>query len=854
MLVLRAALGRTDVGGKARSLARLHSAGFDVPDAVVLPGAALAEAWPQLSEVSQALAAEPPDLARAWSALDSLAPPPGLTDELSHWLQPGSHYAVRSSSEHEDGAALSGAGVLESYLNVPTDEVAARVVDCFRSCLAPGALAYLLDHGLPWRPDSTAVIVQEMVHPDLAGVAFTVNPVTGADTEIVIEATSGLADELVAGRAEARTTVVDWYAGEVRHDAGLLSPAEQDLLVDTLLRVQLHHGYPCDVEWAIAGGRLWLLQARPVTQIHWAGADAQWTTANFKDGGVAAGVCTPLMWSLYGDVWQRWLPRFLVESHLITPAQGSADAGRLLFARPYWNLSMVKTAMAKAPGYVEREFESELGVRIAYEGPGTTTRLSPRSLLGITRAALTQRRLLRQMERDVAQISARCRATADEHLAALGEPVPGSPAPGTPAGPGAALTDAELEARWRRLVTEDLDQSQGWYFWQIFLNTIHLQLAREAITAVVGPDGYMDLIAGLDDLSHLRPFHDAWTLAQQLRHDPYWLTTPEPQVLADLRCGCPGHGLDQVRDLIARHGHHSAKELDISHPDFSEDPAPLVAVLKQALELDDRYGPGADRDRTQARLAAALERARQRLSPRAYRRFARRVDRTRRLLWWREEMRDTSTRVLHAVRVATLELARRLTARGVLDDPGDIWFATRDDLLEHLTGGLGADTLRERVRRGRTYYSSFREFHPDDELGLLSPSAGGPAPTSGGATVTGTGASTGVVTGTARTVTGLDQVGRLQAGEILVTRFTDPGWAGRFASLGGLVTETGGVLCHAAVVAREYAIPCVVAAAGALRLIPDGARVQVDGGTGQVIVLSDGEEPTAGPEQEVGHA
>ena len=95
------------------------------------------------------------------------------------------------------------------------------------------------------------------------------------------------------------------------------------------------------------------------------------------------------------------------------------------------------------------------------------------------------------------------------------------------------------------------------------------------------------------------------------------------------------------------------------------------------------------------------------------------------------------------------------------------------------------------------------------------------------------------MTGTARVIAGLEDIGRLTLGEIMVTRFTDTGWTSKFALISGIVTEYGGILCHAATVSREYGIPCVVAATGCTTLIPDGATIRVDGSSWQVLILSE---------------
>src|SRR5262249_41311680 len=132
------------------------------------------------------------------------------------------------------------------------------------------------------------------------------------------------------------------------------------------------------IEFAIEGGTLYVLQSRPVTRIHFAPTVGEWTNADFRDGGVSSSVCTPLMWSLYEFVWDRTLKESLRELHLF---DGDFEAGRMFFGRPYWNLAAVKRAVAKLPGFVERDFDADLDVSISYAGDGMKTPITLRGLL-----------------------------------------------------------------------------------------------------------------------------------------------------------------------------------------------------------------------------------------------------------------------------------------------------------------------------------------------------------------------------------------------------------------------------------------------------------------------------------------
>lgn len=203
---------------------------------------------------------------------------------------------------------------------------------------------------------------------------------------------------------------------------------------------------------------------------------------------------------------------------------------------------------------------------------------------------------------------------------------------------------------------------------------------------------------------------------------------------------------------------------------------------------------------------------------------------------------------LSATREALLGFGRRLVSEGRLDAAADIFFLRRHELAESLAHPWGPPrqalveerfVARERARS--TLPPPFLGTPPADGAHVSAAIAKfygvGGSTSEDGEVIRGTGASRGERTAVARVVRGPEDFARVSAGEVLVCTTTTPAWTPLFASLAGLVTDTGGILCHAAVVAREYGLPAVVGAEVATRAVPDGALVRVDGTSGEVRVL-----------------
>ena len=398
---------------------------------------------------------------------------------------------------------------------------------------------------------------------------------------------------------------------------------------------------------------------------------------------------------------------------------------------------------------------------------------------------------------------------------------------------------------WRDIVFNFYRKCESTYFWQIFLNTIHQTLIRDSLLKHMDKSDYLNLLTGLDEVSHLLPFYELWDLSREIRTEEqsfkFWdaLNSEEIEYLSH-NAKIVSERMPKLNDWFQRYGYHSEKELDVSWPNFREDKAPIIRQLKEMIGWSDDLGPSADQARSRAAYDQTIDALRARHGQRKAKKLEAKIDHMRQLLWWREEFRDISTRSYDLVRKVSLMLADMLQGQGVMEAPEDIWQLKIEDIRRYLDGEMSMADLRLLIRRNEIYYEAYRDFISANEI----PVTGGGVAESGTAAVntesgevlrvSGTVASPGRVRGIARIVRSLDEIDRLQAGDILITRFTDTGWTVKFAILSGIVTEYGGVLSHAAIVSREYGIPAIVSAADAMERIEDGAEILLDAHTGEV--------------------
>ncbi|MHC4392492.1 MAG: PEP/pyruvate-binding domain-containing protein [Planctomycetota bacterium] len=841
------------VGGKAAGLLSLCAAGFLVPPGFVLTADAFRLQF-QRSPFADGESVSGAELKDALALMQQALLDTDFHPAVEAALQEGlsgldpseGPLAVRSSATLEDREGASFAGLFDTVLNVRGgEEVRDAVKRCWSSLCAARVLEYARRATGGLEVMAMAVIVQQLVPAEQAGVAFTVNPVTGDEGEVVIEAVRGLGEALVSGQTNADRYRVELGTGHIRarecggqtrmtealtecsgtrtvemapgaSEGPILTDEHAAAIADIAARVHEHFGRPMDIEWAIAADKVHLLQARPITSIAFSPDLGEWTTADFREGGVAAGDCAPLMWSLYEHALEQSLPAYFKLLHLL-PEGHEAKWGRMFFGRPYWNLGETKRALAKIPGYSERSFDQSLGVEITYDGEGQTT---PVTAGGIV-SALPVLFALKRSYREHLEVDRLLMAGFEERTAPFDLEADGL----------RALEPEAFAERYAALIEDLYLQTETAYFTTIY-NTSNAKLDLKphldrAARAVGGDLDVCALMGGLEDISHLRPVQDMHALFGELREEKRELTDADVEAFA------------------RRWRHKSRRELDIRIPRWEDDLPFVRAMLESGYEaFDPQRSPQASVKEQRRRYREENDRVLRALRwrPLARRGFHKALALVRTYAWWREELRDVSTQVYALIRRWSVEAARRLVDRGVLEEAGDIFMLGFPDVIAAAQEHLDPGAIRERVHKGRRLLRAYRNFEPPNEIGRghrCSVEEAIHAPL--GDVLRGTGGASGRYRGCARVVRSLEAADHVQAGEVLVATFTDPGWTPLLGRVAAVVTETGGMLSHAAVIAREYGIPAVLAVSGATRTIPDGSTVIVDGDRGTVELVDLGE-------------
>ncbi len=792
------------VGGKARALGELTRAGFAVPEWwVILPDG------------------------------DPAADPTGRGP-----------WAVRSSAIDEDGRDHSFAGQLESFLDVPSGDLAAKVCLVRESGEAERIAFYRRQAGLSLPPPVPAVIIQEMVNAEAAGVAFSADPVTGRRGVAVVAAVRGLGDKLVSGEASSDTFHVA-RSGEVsdRKLAGAesaISDAQATAVARLARDAARLFGEPQDIEWAMAGGRLFILQSRPITSfarmVDPDGAWQMWDNSNIAES--FNGVTTPLTFSfareVYTEVYRQFARILRVPARRI--AANRDVFGRMLGlvrGRVYYNLLSWYRVLALLPGFaVNRRFmEQMMGVKES---------LPPEALIGIIepprRAGLFDWLEIGGTLAGLVWNHIRLDGRIGEFYRRLNEslrpPIP----------PLEDMRPDELAASYRHLQSDLLTRWDAPLI-NDFFAMIYFGVSRKLVTTWCGdPDGTLqnDMLACQGGIISAEPARRILEMAGIARRTPGLPSLLAEGSLCEIESGSPREFWEVFRDYLDKFGDRCLEELKLESPTLHDDPLGFLRAVGRMAARPETHRPGLP---VAAAAEVKVERA---LSGHPLRRmiFAFVIGRTRELVRQRENLRFERTRVFGRVRRIFVELGRRLHALGALDEARDVFHLEAEEVLGFVEGTISTTRIAALAHLRREEFDGWHSDPPAARFETRGAVHGGndfrgrdaaEAPVTGDR-IKGIGCCPGTVRGRARVILN-PRSAVIEPGEILVAPRTDPGWIMLFPSAAGLLVEHGSLLSHSAIVAREMGIPAVVSLPGLTEWLTTGETVELDGRTGWVTRL-----------------
>jgi phosphohistidine swiveling domain-containing protein len=841
-------------GPKAANLSLFHSLGFPVPNGFVITINALEQvlstsglASPvsailaEIDELSGSDVAQQPAALRALVAQATI--PQELIDEVgaAYLAMGGKAVSVRSSSTLEDRLNATFAGQHDTVLNVLDDaQLWDAIKECWESLWSDRAIRYLRAMDMSAREMKMALVVQEMVQADTSGVAFTIHPVTSDGTQAVVYAGYGLGEGTVSGEVSPDEAVIARESMEIAEitlgakatkvtasaDGGTaqveLASAQREAMAITEAQVievatmalateRQMHGVPQDVEWAMSGGKLFLLQARPMSRPAAVDAGVTWEPPlpgthwrrNWRLGEWLSAPVTPL--------FSTWMLPVLVASREET---GTGELGweiKAHFAMPQpWSCIVNgyfytrQDHPIRAPGgppdinrrlMMARENNEEMG---RWE-----TEWLPAYL----------KRFEEHLRVDYAT------ASSDELLALVG------------------TLSREAGEFW------SLMSIAGYGFQELMFKPIYEHVVPEK-----GRPSYQDLFAGFRTLI-IEGQECLHALALRVRDDAAMaerFATSTPGAIVASLATLPGWLQEGLAELRETYG-HELYSLDFYFPTAGETPEVTIAMIQGYLRSDTRSpfeltrAAGRRRTRGVRHVRASLADR-----PQEQADIDELIDSFQRSAIAREDEAFYFQRPWPLIRRTVLELGRRLTEAGALDHAESVFFLELDELSGVVAGLAQGDSVisLEGVAAGRKQtWEHHGRLAPPDHIpddGVFDRAMdrdAGYYDDEHGRRVVGQSASPGRATGRARVIRSPEDAIRFVKGDVLITTAASPALTPLLLLAVGLVTEAGGGASHSSLVARELGVPAVVNTGIATQVIQDGQLVEVDGTRGVVRLL-----------------
>ncbi len=864
-------LAPREVGGKAYNLARLLDFGFPVPPGCVLTTHAFDETVRRrrtaikkiLTTVDFSTQSSVNNASRHIGEIIFHLPlieARKLIDMLAATMGEGSCFAVRSSVVGEDSARNSFAGQMDTFLNVPIEQVPQTIKKVWASAFSSRALVYRKRKHLSLIEVSTAVIIQKMVPSAAAGVLFTRNHENGAQ-QCVIAAGLGLGEGVVADIVETDTYRIGWHANEISKDVSIkdcrvvfdtsagwgtrkepvptrlkslavLSDEQIQRLRDVGIKAERCFKAPQDMEWAFDDrGTMFILQSRPMVVT----ADLPpspsvriWDNSNIVES--YPGLTLPLTFSFVRSAYESTfrntaLGFILLQKGIAKRLHIFKHMVGLLDGRIYYNLRNWYEMLSYLPGFQrhKKSWDQMIGITHYMEIPrgrlGLLNRVYALSVAG--KKLLSGRRTATKFFSSFNPIYARFKnkklaAAAEEELVELYE-----------------TFTQELEKYWG--LTLDNDFCSMTYYDALKRLCGHREL-----------NGYSnlhnDLLCGQAGVESVAPVRSLVKLAETFQKEPRYRALlkyyDDHAVWRQIQIN-PDYTVlkTSLESYLRSFGDRSLEELKLDAASLDEQPDCLIGLIRNYVRLGLSV-ENMERREHEIRNNAENHVRHNLKSPLKRRLFNFVLGHARSAIASRENMRFARSRVFGVIKRLFKRMAEIFVQKDLLEAPSDIHYLTVEEIIGFVKGTAVTTNLKALVQIRKAEYCAFARRSPAERIetvgipyvGFLS---GSDSTIEIGNSAKGIGCSSGTVAGTARIIFDPRIVDR-NDGQILVTRSTDPAWIFLMVSSKGLVVEKGSVLSHTAIIGRELGIPTIVGVKDATRRIPDGTELSIDGSTGEI--------------------
>ncbi len=851
------------VGAKAKNLFRLQKMGCNVPLFIVLPKEILAALMPVEMEAM--------DYNFINEYISQISIPQNFVDSIVSHFNNVKYFAVRSSAMEEDSTQFSFAGQFESYMYVTKENLANKIKQVWSSLFTERVIEYRRNNNLSNRA-GVAVIIQEMIDADVAGVGFGINPINGNKDEKWINAVYGLGEGLVSGELNADqfiikngniTTTLAEKTNKVILDPGALEGtkkvavpkekqhtatlSEKQILQigDTLDQLFNECKSPQDIEFAFKDESLFLLQARPITKDFETNNQDEsfivWDNSNIIES--YPGITTPLTFSFISKSYEgayKLFCGYMGISPKVIRQHERVFANTLGFinGRVYYNLKTWHHMLAMAPGYSinARFMEKMMGVKERFDLPEGYRMPKGKAFFRIVSMAAKMYARYLALPRKRKEFFDLVNSTIDEY-----KKINFAEKSAFELMQLYLVFEKKLLNEWKAPLLND-------FFAMISYGSLQKRCEKYGISA--NPNIHNDLLCGSSDIISTQPIHRCVQLATLISSDKelkqLFLTENEIDIWNNISVADDKKYTlikKEIDKYIDDFGERCIGELKLETISYKQQPPKFIKVLKSYVEtgITSDVTSGKTEEAIRKKAEYELEKS---LKNKWYKKWKlkRSLANARELVSARENLRYERTRAFGMIREMFAAIGKRFFSDGILENERDIFYLTKEEIFSFIEGTAVTQNIKALAALRKKEFENYKDQIPSERFAtrgavyyvndLYNISRVEKAD----GNLKGIGCCPGIVRGKVKIILDAADANGLN-GDILVTSSTDPGWVILFAGAAGIITERGSVLSHSAIVSREMGKPCIVGVSGLLKTLKTGDEIQMDGSTGIITIL-----------------
>lgn len=857
---------KTTIGGKAKNLYHLKNSGLNIPSWIVIPQDAMLQIIPEAIRNS--------DLSAISNFIADYHIENEIIEKIVNYFPDSSYFAVRSSAADEDGIDFSFAGQFESYLYVTASQLAENIKKVWLSAFSERVIQYRKNNKLK-NVFGIAVIIQKMVNAEVAGVAFGINPINGDRNARLISAVFGLGEGLVSGELNADNYIVKGNKIEkqiadkthllkqnIQAQSGTiklkveaqkvavacLNDEQVFKIVAALEKCNEIFNKPQDIEFAFENNELFLLQARPITNLNKIADSVNgdyilWDNSNIIES--YPGVTTPLTFSFISKSYESAYKIFceflgVSQQVLVENERVFANTLGLINGRVYYNLKSWYYMLAMLPGYSinARFMENMMGVKERFDIPESYRLSKAKAWLSMIKIALKMYTRFLALPKKRKEFMILLNATIAQYKA-----IDFSKQNANELMNLYLNFEKKLLNEWKAPLLND-------FFAMVWFGILQKRCKQFGISK--NPNIHNDLLCGSSDIISTQPIHRSIALASEINNNKELkalFINNEPVDIWKILLKDNSDFTEKVKKYIDDFGERCIGELKLESVSYTQNPPMFINVLKSYVLsgiTEEKTGSGIEehlRKNAEKELNESLK-----YKPLKKWRLKQTLKKARILVSSRENLRYDRTRAFGIVRAIFSAIGKNFYAEGIIENDRDIFYLTKDEIFSFIEGTSVSSNVKELIILRKKEFLNYEKIAPPSErfasygavyhandfysIGKLEKLEGD---------LKGIGCCPGRIKAKVRIVLNPREINSLN-GDILVTSSTDPGWVTLFPSASAIIVERGSLLSHSAIVSREMGIPCIVGVTGLLKRLKTGDEIEMDGSTGEIKILKQANE------------